>query len=254
MNPFHLTGAMITALVHGLVVVMLVVFSNCSDASASGNKLEMVTIEAALAFKSETKSKQPQKQRKRKRSKRPVAKREGVSRDEQKKAAPQKPKKPDKPAQSKPEDFSDDFEKYLNQRQRDDEEEEDDLLPDDDSDSADSAETGGQFDGSERGFAEVNKGDPYVRDLMADFYEVLEIPTLEKGSGSAVGCIHLSPDGSIEKYEFQQSSENANIDRAVKLALKRLQKKRKTKSKPVPKHLLDLTKQWTCFRPKKTAE
>lgn len=242
MTPSHLSGAITTALIHGAIAIMVLGFSDasgCGSDSGEQGKLKMTTIEAALAYKSKTKSKQPQKRRKR--AKRQAAKPDGVSRDETKKAETKKTRKAEPE-----EDFSKAFEKYKDQRQRDDEEDEeiDDL--DDLDDDAD--KSGGEFDGSEHGFAEVSKGDPYMQELAKDMYASWELPTLEKGSGAAVGCVRLEPGGKISDIKLETKSGNSNIDRSVRVALKKMQKQRNKKPAKVPRHLMEITTQWTCFK------
>src|SRR5690606_21865634 len=145
----------------------------------------------------------------------------------------------DKPPEQPPEDFTEDIEKYMKQYEGN-EDSEDDVEPD----AEDSAQ-GGQFDGSEHGFAEVSKGDPYMQKLAADIFANWEVPTLEKGEGMAVGCVRLAANGSIIETELWKPTKNANIDRSVELALDRLKKLRKPDETPVPVHLMDATKRWT---------
>lgn len=244
MISLRVSGILTTALVHGGVIAALVAFSSWSAAKADGPKLtEMTTIEASLAYKSKAKpTKQPQKPR-RVRRPRPQTKPQGVSRDEQKapvenkpEPAPEPEKQPDEP------DYSELFEKYKEMRQSEEEEE---GLPVEDLPQPGG---GGEFDGSKHGFAEVNKGDPYMRELAAEMYQSWEVPTLETGKGSAVGCVHLGEDGHIVETKLEQSSENANIDRSVRVALEKLEELRESGDKPVPRHLMDATSQWICFK------
>ena len=236
MSSSHIGGALTTALIHGAILVMVLGFSDpgCGD-EPGRTKLTMTTIEAALAYKSKTKSTQPQKRRKRPK---PKVKPQGVSRDDKKKIDPKKPKKP------AAEDFTDDFEKYLKQRQREDDD--DDVDIDDEADEA--PKPGGEFDGSEHGFADVSKGDPYMQQIAKDMYSAWEVPTLEKRSGTAVGCVRLIPDGKITDTKLETKSGNSNIDRSVRVALEKLQKKRNKKPKKVPRPLMEITTQWTCFK------
>src|SRR5690606_5191951 len=116
-----------------------------------------------------------------------------VSRDETRPPEPQE-KKPPEPARPPEEDFLEQFEKFKEQRQAEAEEviEGDDLTA-----GNEPTRTGGAFDGSEHGFAEANKGDPYMRELAGQAHSFWSVPTLEKGSGHAVGCIRLDGDGHI---------------------------------------------------------
>jgi hypothetical protein len=74
------------------------------------------------------------------------------------------------------------------------------------------------------------------------------MPTLERGSGDAVGCVRLGADGRITDTKLWESAQNANIDRSVKLALRALQESREKEATPVPRHLMEATTQWTCFK------
>lgn len=240
MTSTHLSGAITTFLIHGAIAVLVLGFSDasgCGDDDGDQGKLKMTTIEAALAYKSKTQSRQPQKRRRR--AKRSATKPQGVSRDETKKV--EEPKKTKEPEPE--EDFSKAFEKYKEQRQRDDDEELEDLDNEQEADKS-----GGQFDGSEHGFAEVSKGDPYMQELAKDMYASWELPTLEKGSGAAVGCVRLEPDGKVSDTKLETKSGNSNIDRSVNLALQKMQKQRNKKPTKVPRHLMEITTQWTCFK------
>jgi hypothetical protein len=246
MSSLPLSGFLTTALIHGGVLAALVLFPDWDASSDAQPRItEMISIEAALAYKSEAQpTKQPQKPR---RAPPPVpvpeTKPEGVSRDEQK--APVVEKKPDLPPEPKKEpkepDFAKEFEKYRQMRQSDD----DDALP-----STDLPQPGGggAFDGSKHGFAEANRGDPYLRDLAGEVYQEWEMPTLETGKGAAVGCIRLGKDGRILETKLEQKSGNTNLDRSVGVALQKLEKLRESDSKPVPRHLMDATTQWICFK------
>ncbi|MCG8420522.1 MAG: hypothetical protein MJE77_21515 [Proteobacteria bacterium] len=242
MTTSHLTGAITTTLVHGVIAVTILGFSDPSgcDANAERGKLKMTSIEAALAYKSQVKSRQPQKRRKR--VKRARVKPAGVSRDDQKKLVARKKK----PAQTTQEDFAEQFEKYKQRRQRDDEEDDEPIQAVDDGSEAE--QEGGSFDGSEHGFAEVSRGDPYMQQLAKDVYALWELPTLEKNTGTAVGCVRLAVGGRIVATKLETRSRIANLDRSVRVALDKLKKKRNKNPKKVPKHLHEITTQWTCFK------
>jgi hypothetical protein len=228
-----------TTLVHGAVVVSMVAFSECHRAVEGPKIGQMVTIEAALAYKSkDSKSKQPQKPR---RSKPTPSQPEAieVSRDENQ--APVENQEP--PKTEKEEDFSEQFEKYRQLRQ-----DEQDEAAEDDTGTGEDSRTGGAFDGSEHGFAEVNKGDPYMRELAAQVHGFWSVPTLEQGSGNAVGCVQLGKDGRVLDTQLLPPTQNATIDAAVKRALKQLTELRATEAKPVPAHLMEATTQWICFK------
>jgi hypothetical protein len=229
MNPSVLSGMLLTVLIHGGLAAGLLAFSSMSSGD-DRPPLTMVTIEAALAIKGDD-SEQVRKQSKRTQ---PPAQPDAIKAADSTTRTEQEPQeKPDK-------DFTEDFEKYMKRYEGSDDAE-------DTEDDAEDSKPGGQFDGSEHGFAEVSKGDPYMQKLAADIFASWEVPTLEKGEGTAVGCVRLAADGSIVETNLWKPTKNANIDRSVKLALDQLQKLRKPNEAPVPVHLMDATRRWTCF-------
>lgn len=189
---------------------------------------EMVTIEASLARKAEKKQ-QPQKELK---APEPEVKPEGVSHDEHKPVEP--PKKDVKPAK-KP-DQPPDISKFRR--------------PSDDDPQPGARPTTeiGQFDGSEKGFAPLNAGNPYWQHLVADFHQVWEIPQISKVNGAAVGCFHIEPDGKIAATKFDAPSGDEMLDDSVQRAMKATQKARNDKPQPVPTEQLGVIKKWVCFR------
>jgi outer membrane biosynthesis protein TonB len=190
---------------------------------------EMVTIEAQLARKS-VKQKQPQKELK---APEPVAKPEGVSHDENKTPIEKKPdekKKPPKPDQ--PIDLS----KFKH------------ASDDDPQPGAKPTTDIGQFDGSEKGFAPVNTGDPYWREFNADFRQVWEIPAISKVNGAPVGCFHIEADGKVAGIRFDAQSGDEVLDDSVQRAMKATQKARNDKPQPVPTEQLGVIRKWVCFR------
>ena len=246
MDRLRLSGLIMTSLVHGAVVVGLVAFSECHGGDDRPKIGQMVTIEASLAYKSkDARSKQPQKPRRQRPT--PTPETNPVSRDETQEPVAPKPDEPSKP-QDEEEDFSKQFEKFRDERQQDESEGEEGA-------GEDSDRTGGAFDGSEHGFAEVNKGDPYLRELAAQAHGFWSVPTLEQGSGHAAGCVRLGENGRILEAELgrdldlpgAKSPQNATIDAAVKRALKQLTELRASEAKPVPAHLMEATTQWICF-------
>jgi type IV secretory pathway VirB10-like protein len=244
MTPPRLSGILMTTLVHGAVVVSMVAFSQCHGA-VDGPKIgQMVTIEAALAYKSkDSQSRQPQKPRRPRPAPAPTPETNPVSRDENQ--APVEPKPPTPPDRAAPEeDFAEQFEKYRQQREQD----EDESAEAEDGAGSDEDHAGGAFDGSEHGFAEVNKGDPYMRELAGQAHGFWSVPTLEQGSGHAVGCVQLGKDGRIIETQLLPPSQNATVDAAVKRALKQLTELREAEAKPVPAHLMEATTQWICFK------
>jgi outer membrane biosynthesis protein TonB len=190
---------------------------------------EMIAIEASLARKSEKKA-QPQKQLK---APEPPVKPEGVSHDENKKPDDKKPDEPKKPP--KPDDKPVDLSKFKH-------------ASDDDPQPGTPTTNIGQFDGSEKGFAPINAGNPYWQTLVADFHQVWEIPTISKVNGAAVGCFHIEPDGKIPAIKFDAPSGDETLDDSVQRAMKATQKARNDKPQPVPTEQLGVIKKWVCFR------
>jgi outer membrane biosynthesis protein TonB len=188
---------------------------------------EMMTIEASLARKSE-KKRQPQKERK---TPEPLVKPEGVSRDEHKKPLDTPP---DDKKRAKPDEPID-----ISRFKR----------PSDDEPQSGAPTTDiGQFDGSEKGFAPINAGNPYWQHLVADFHQVWEIPQISKVNGIAVGCFHIEPDGKIAATKFDTPSGDETLDDSVQRAMKATQKARNDKPQPVPTEQLGVIKKWVCFR------
>ena len=202
--------------------------SEAAGATHEPQLKEMVSIEASLARKS-VKKKQPQKELK---APEPPDKPEGVSHDENKKPLE---KKPDK-KHPKPDDPPLDISKYKH------------ATDDDPQPGAQPVPDIGQFDGSEKGFAPLNAGNPYWQDLVADFHQVWEIPTISKVNGAAVGCFHIEPDGKIPGTKFDVHSGGEILDDSVQRAMKATQKARNDKPKPVPTEQLGVIKKWVCFR------
>jgi outer membrane biosynthesis protein TonB len=192
---------------------------------------EMITIEAALAKKS-TKQKQPVKELK---APEPEVKPEGVSRDENKKPV-EPPKKDDKKPPPKKQDDKIDISKF---KHASDDEPQPGAKPTTDI---------GQFDGSEKGFAPLNAGNPYWQNLVADFHQVWELPTISNVTGAAVGCFHIEPDGKIVATKFDARSGDDTLDDSVQRAMKATQKARNDKPQPVPTEQLGVIRKWVCFR------
>src|SRR5262249_16978946 len=121
--------------------------TEAAEANTEPPLKEMMTIEASLARKSEKKV-QPQKELK---APEPEVKPEGVSHDETK--PPEKPKDEKKP---KKDEKQPDIHSFKH-------------ASDDDPQPGVKPVTDiGQFDGSEKGFAPINTGDPYWRNFKAD--------------------------------------------------------------------------------------
>lgn len=108
----------------------------------------------------------------------------------------------------------------------------------------------GAFDGSEFGFGDETKGDPYLGRLKADLLRGWEYPEILSDVGTPIGCIHLEPDGKIEQWEMREKSGNAELDDSVERALTNLQKLRNEEPIEVPAHLVPKTRKWICYRMK----
>jgi hypothetical protein len=229
-------GLLFTLTFHGALIGAIVATGNDGCNAAQGDRgpklSDMQVIEASLAFKNEEAPRQPQKER---RPPPPEVTPEGVSRDADKKVEP--PKK-DEPRPPRQEDI--DYSKLVDQfRQDDDDLEIGDVAP----------RQGGAFDGSKHGFADVNKGDPYMRELAAVFYNAWELPTLERGAGNPVGCARIDAEGTVLETNLQQKSGVSNIDNSVRIALSKATKEWNDRDdRAVPARIRDLvTTQWICF-------
>ena len=119
---------------------------------------------------------------------------------------------------------------------------------DDDTPVGKPTEDVGQFDGSEFGFAEETKGDPYFQKLIADLRSGWEYPKLLQGAGVPVGCVRLEGSGKVSDTLFKEKSGDGDLDQSVEVALKRLKKLRDESPRPVPDHLLKHTTRWICFK------
>jgi outer membrane biosynthesis protein TonB len=226
---------------HGLALVGTVLLSGAlfggtlylteaAEATHPPELQEMITIEASLARKSE-KKKQPQKELK---APEPEVKPEGVSHDENKPPPPKKPE--DKKPPRKPDDKPVDIHKFHH------------ASDDDPQPGAAPVTDIGQFDGSEKGFAPINAGNPYWQNLAADNHQAWQIPTISKVNGAPVGCFHIAPDGKILDIKFDVPSHDPILDDSVLRALQTVKKARNDKPQPVPTEQLGVIKRWVCFR------
>src|SRR3712207_2895757 len=120
MRPLRLSGILMTTLVHGSVIVGMVAFSQCPQAVEGPKIGQMVTIEAALAYKSkDPQSRQPQKPRRSTPTPSPQPATNPVSRDETQE--PVEPKPPE-PPREREENFEEQFERFREQRQQEEDE------------------------------------------------------------------------------------------------------------------------------------
>ena len=183
-------------------------------------------LEATLAYKNEKAPKQPQKQL----DQPDIVKPEGVSHDENKKVEEKKDEKKKDPKV----DTKDPFKGIRR--------------PDEET-GAPTTQPGGEFNGSEKGFAPVSKGDPFFARLRADMN--FTFPEIAKAQSIPVGCIHIQPDGKITGITFdppigQKGDDDIQI--ASEAALKELQKARNQNPEAVPTQLLQITSKWLCFK------
>src|SRR3984885_6846264 len=173
---------------------------------------DMEVIEASLAYR-KTPKKQPQKRFK---SADPIEKPEGVSRDEKKKPEEKKDdeKKPKK-------DDTDPLAKLKHPQ-------------DDDTPVGKPVTNIGDFNGSEKGYADETKGDPWMQALRGDMN--YNPPEIAKGNSEPVGCIRLTPDGKITDTKFFVRSDD-DLQTAAEAAIDGLKKARNDKPIEVPSHL-----------------
>lgn len=251
MRKQALVSLAVTVFLHASLAGGVVAYSGWGGGGGEVEKepeRKVLTIEASLAYKSEEPSEQPQKERKRKSRKKAAKKAKKapkiVPRDPNQRPRKDELEKPDD--QEEEEDFASKFEELRNQRQADDEEDDSDF-----EESDTDVKPAGTFDGSKHGFAEVSRGDPYMRELAAGVYNGWELPESKQGDGGgvAIGCVRLDADGSVlavDPWKKDPSNEDLNV--SVELALNGIKKKRKTGAKPVPAHLMDATTQWICFK------
>lgn len=226
-----ISGASVLGLTGALVFVLIAsTWESCGAPLAVDTDplRDMESIEASIAYK-KSPAKQPQKPRSAPRVEKP----QGVSHDETKKPVVEPDDKP-KPQQTKTQDP-----KAPIPDRRDFEEES----------PGGPVSAPGPFNENRRGFADVSRGDPFFQGLAADFHENFEFPKILSATGSAAGCLHMLPDGTIKRVEVNPKSGDDALDDAVERAVQRVQKLRNGKPEPVPTHLLEqATTQWICFK------
>lgn len=207
---------------------------------------QIMTIEASLAYKSEKPSELPQKERKRRTKKKAPKKAKKAPKIVPRDPNQTKPEKTDDTEEEDQEDLDKKFKELMEQRQAEaDDEQDDSEFEESDTD----VQPAGTFDGSKHGFAEVSRGDPYMRTLAADVYNGWELTSMEKESGEAIGCVRLDADGSVLAVDlWKKDKTNSNLNLSVNNALDAVKKKRKPGAAPVPAHLMDATRQWICFK------
>lgn len=221
MHVISLFGAGMLA---AALTVPLVVLTGSNKVDGPPLK-EQEVIEATIAYR-----KTPQKQPQKKTAPAVVEQPEGVSRDENKKVEPKKDDKKPVPKPDEPINFG--------------------------SNTRPSLDTGpqtkpeiGDFNGSEKGFAEESKGDPFFGRLRGDMN--FQFPEISKAQSIPVGCIHLQADGRIKAVTFDPpigQKGDDDLQTAAEAALAELKKTRAQNPEPVPTHLLSITSKWLCFK------
>jgi hypothetical protein len=187
-------------------------------------KLEAIEVSVARPAKP---ARQPQKQHRE-----PVHQADqGVSRDDKK--PPDDKKKPDD-KHPKPDDNKDGPTS---------------AIPDDtDTPAGKPTSDMGQFNPNKFGNAAVDKGDPYLRELVTDVLAAGgDFPKILSASGNPLACIHLDPDGKVVETLFKEKSNNPDLDDWVDHALKTFKDKRNQQPKQVPTRLLETITGWICF-------
>ncbi len=230
----HVLGFLVTLVLHGAIFGGAAFFAGVGSAAERPSIIDKEAIEVSLARKSNTESRQPQKERKRMAPPPEEPEQTKIADDAEAEPAEPETKEPEK----KPDEL--DYEKLFEERFK--------RTQDDNDDMDQGEETAeGSFDGSEKGFASVDKGHPYMREIVAEAYDAWEVPTLEQGTEPAVACVLLQKSGIITEFKLDPPSENANIDRSVRLALLQLQKGRSGGDHPVPPEIEHITTKWLCF-------
>jgi hypothetical protein len=224
----HLLGMSVTVLLHAGLVFVAITRGDALGCGGGGTAEasdfeEAETIEAALAFKKiAPKDRQPQKQKKEKYA--PV---DGPKLATDPTTKPEVVPEKDKPKMVPREDEIDPASILRKNR------EQDESLS---STGAEELPVEGADDGSEWGTERDAKGDPYVGELTGRIKSAWTVPSLEQGSGAAVGCVRLDKAGKIQTRELKDRSKNANLDRSVEEALSGAP----DMETPVPDHLVKL--------------
>lgn len=228
-RDMHLVAAIGAVVVTALMVAAPLVYAAKSPTQEGPNLADLEAIEASLAYKATTPPKQPQK----KFREPEIAKPEGVSRDETKPVT----SKPEEPKPKNP-DLESEYEKLRRMRSS-----EDDPI------GKPSETELGAFDGSQFGFADESRGDPYFQALVREVLDQWELPEIAQDSGTLVGCVQLAADGKIKDTLFKEKSAHSELNDSVERALALVKKQRSENPQPVPNHLLKaaITK-WVCFK------
>jgi hypothetical protein len=97
------------------------------------------------------------------------------------------------------------------------------------------------------GDRELRTTDPFSQQLADDFRRAWQAPS-SSSKVVPVGCIHLTPDGTIVDTKLKQRSGNDAVDDSVQRALDAVKADRNAHPRAVPTHLLALTTKWLCVR------
>jgi hypothetical protein len=223
MQVFSIVGA---GALSALLIVPVVWFSRPAEAQRSSLYDNRQILEATIAYK-KSPTKQPQKQFDQPDVVKPV----GVSHDEDKKVEEKKEeKKKDEPKVDTKDPFKG-------------------IRRPDEAEGKPTTNPGGDFNGSEKGFAPTSTGDPFFGRLRADMN--FQFPEIAKAQSIPIGCIHLQADGRIKAFTFDPpigKKGDDDLQTAAEAALTELKKARNQNPEAVPSHLLEITKQWLCFK------
>lgn len=223
MQVFSIVGA---GALSALLIVPVVWFSRPAEAKRSSLYDNRQVLEATIAYK-----KSPTKQPQKKFDQPEVVKPVGVSHDENKKVEEKKEEKKKDQPKIDPND------PFKGIRRPDSEAGKPTTTPE------------GDFNGSEKGFAPTSTGDPFFGRLRADMN--FQFPEIAKAQSIPIGCIHLQADGRIKAFTFDPpigKKGDDDLQTAAEAALTELKKARNQDPEAVPSHLLEITKQWLCFK------
>jgi len=224
-TEMHVVSLFGAGVLSAALIVPVLYFTSAAEAKRSSLYDNRQVLEATIAYK-KTEKKQPQKVRDQPDVVKPI----GVSHDEQKKVEPKKEEKKNDPKIDPKDPF-----KGLRR-------------PDEDSGKP-TTKPEGDFNGSEKGFAPTSTGDPFFGRLRADMN--FTFPEIAKAQSIPIGCIHLQPDGRIKAFTFDPpigKKGDDDLQTAAEAALTELKKARNQSPEAVPSHLLEITKQWLCFK------
>jgi hypothetical protein len=223
---YHATAAGSTALI-ALVVIGFATLEHRSFGDADeGPALDDLKVMEVSVARPAKPNKQPQKQHRD-----PVHQvDQGVAHDDKKKPDDPKPK-PDNP-KPKPDDDKDGPA----------------AKPGDDEPIGKPTSDVGDFNPNKFGNADVDKGDPYLRDVVKDVLSGWEFPKILEATGVPLGCVRLDADGKVVDTLFKTKSGNGDLDDSVERALKTFKETRNKSPQQVPTKLLEITTEWICFQ------